>query len=197
MVFISYYFHCQPSLSTNPTEEYDSKQKCVTFYASAQQSSTVTQKRLKTHQCTHLFIMETSALIWCQPCIHLNIISPKMAASSQTNTLKSQVCWSCIYLSSFFKTIHVFTPALGQAQNVTAYAWSNKNRVLHQGNRVRQSLAHLQTFKSWNNMRNPSKNRQPDAVSLWALRRPIQSGTQRSGIHLPCQYERYKTFIKT
>lgn len=57
----------------------------------------------------------------------------------------------------FFKAIHVFTPALGQAANVTVYAWSNKNGALHQGNHVGQSLAHSQTFKSWNNKRNPPR----------------------------------------
>lgn len=59
--------------------------------------------------------------------------------------------------SLFFKTFRVLTPALGQAVNVTAFAWSNKNGVLHQGNRVGQSLAHSHTFKSWNNKQSPSR----------------------------------------
>lgn len=160
--------------------------------------------------------MKTSALIWNQPYIHFNITSPKMAANSQTNTLKAStgagLCLSkktkkkerkkekdtgkIYHQPLFFKAIHVFTPALGQAVNVTVYAWSNKNRVLHQGNHVGQSLAHSQTFKSWNNKRNPPRT-DNQTLSHSEHCEAMQRGTQRSRIHIPCQYQRYKTFIKT
>ena len=110
----------------------------------------------------HLFLhYENISTYLDQPRINFNIASPKMAATHQlelvTHTHTHTKGKYITSLPLFFKIIPVLTPSLGQAVNVTVYAWSNKNVVFHQGNRVRQSVAHLQTFKSWNNKRNPPR----------------------------------------
>lgn len=135
-----------------------------------------------------------------------------MAASSQTNTLtltstgaglcsskvrKKKITGKIYHQSLFFKTFHVLTPALGQAVNVTAFAWSNKNGVLHQSNHVGQSLAHSHTFKSWNNKQNPSRTDNQMLSHFEHCEDQCRSRTERSRIHIPCQYQHYQTFIKT
>lgn len=96
-------------------------------------------------------------------------------------------------LPPVFETLHIFTPALGQAVHVTVYACSNENRVLHQ---VIMSDHHWHIYR-------PSKvTKTREILKEQTSRRcftvsTAKSNTPQNRIHTLCQYEPYKTFITT